>query len=208
MRHFAVALVLLFLGCGGSGGQNSELFGPGGASTADPTNTSTGGGTDGGGGSDGGTTTTTDAGGCSNPTTWYRDRDGDGFGGAETQSSCSSPGKEWVTKSGDCNDNDPNVFPGQTKFFTQGYSRQNTTSFDYDCSGAEEQQSAGFVKATNCTVVNQLCTGTGRLPAQPGRTGPGVDPYCGSTRAVTCAFNNQLQCVGTLRNDAEPLPCH
>jgi hypothetical protein len=60
-----------------------------------------------------------------------------------------------VTKSGDGDDNDPDVFPGQTKYFSQGYSRQSTISFDYDCSGAEEQQSAGFVKATNCTVVDQ-----------------------------------------------------
>jgi hypothetical protein len=44
--------------------------------------------------------------------TWYRDADGDGFGtSATTQSACSQP-SGFVAASGDCDDADPAMFPG------------------------------------------------------------------------------------------------
>lgn len=52
------------------------------------------------------------------------DKDGDGF----------------TVKEGDCNDDDANVFPGQTKFFNKPYKTATGTSFDYDCSGVAEKE--------------------------------------------------------------------
>ncbi|MHB8875189.1 MAG: hypothetical protein ACYC8T_15995 [Myxococcaceae bacterium] len=42
-------------------------------------------------------------------TTWYRDLDGDGYGGTTTQVACLAPGG-YVALPGDCNDNSPNVY--------------------------------------------------------------------------------------------------
>ncbi len=43
---------------------------------------------------------------------WFRDYDGDGYGGAEEQSGCETPGEGWVRRGDDCNDADPSSFPG------------------------------------------------------------------------------------------------
>ena len=56
-------------------------------------------------------------------TTYYRDTDGDGFGGATTQITCKDPGAGWATKGGDCADDDQDVFPGQTLYFGDSYSK-------------------------------------------------------------------------------------
>jgi hypothetical protein len=45
--------------------------------------------------------------------TYFKDGDGDGFGGEETITSCSStPPEGYVSQGGDCNDEDPAVHPG------------------------------------------------------------------------------------------------
>lgn len=68
-------------------------------------------------------------------TTYYRDADGDGWGSSATTTSCSStPPSEYVDRTGDCCDSDPNVFPGQSEFFATA-STACGTSWDYDCSG-------------------------------------------------------------------------
>jgi hypothetical protein len=46
--------------------------------------------------------------------TYYRDNDGDTFGGTDTVTSC-GPGEGWVTSPGDCNDDDANTYPGATE---------------------------------------------------------------------------------------------
>ena len=49
---------------------------------------------------------------CANPVTYYRDKDGDGFGDPEfSANSCSVP-DSWVTDNTDCDDNDATVNPG------------------------------------------------------------------------------------------------
>lgn len=45
-------------------------------------------------------------------TTWYPDYDGDGYGEDTPYMSCDTPGMGYVTTGGDCDDYDPNVYPG------------------------------------------------------------------------------------------------
>lgn len=57
-----------------------------------------------------------DNGTCTFATTWYLNGDGDNYY-ATTQTACTSPGAGWTNAapsggSGDCNDSDPNIFPG------------------------------------------------------------------------------------------------
>ena len=51
-------------------------------------------------------------------TTYYRDLDGDGFGNAaETTGACESP-EGYVSSSSDCNDDEPNSYPGAAEVCT------------------------------------------------------------------------------------------
>jgi hypothetical protein len=85
--------------------------------------------------------------------TWYRDRDGDGFGtDNDVARTCGStngsslPPNGYVRSNGDCCDLDGTdriqsvqIFPGQSQFFdiSQG-SCPNVGAFDYNCSGSIE----------------------------------------------------------------------
>lgn len=64
---------------------------------------------------------------------FYPDRDGDGFGSGQIVF-VKHEGYGLATSDGDCDDNNPNVFPGQTAFFA---SPRANGSFDYDCDGKE-----------------------------------------------------------------------
>jgi hypothetical protein len=48
-------------------------------------------------------------------TSYYLDTDTDGFGSGTAIVSCSSPGSNYVTVTGDCDDNDPLIYPGATE---------------------------------------------------------------------------------------------
>jgi hypothetical protein len=48
---------------------------------------------------------------------WYPDVDSDGFGDIDTWIiACTSPGFEWIDVGGDCDDADPEVYPGATEW--------------------------------------------------------------------------------------------
>lgn len=66
---------------------------------------------------------------------WFQDSDGDGFGSITSFVHAVSQPKGYVKNASDCCDEDANVFPGQTAFFSQPNECGN---FDYDCSGATE----------------------------------------------------------------------
>jgi hypothetical protein len=133
--------------------------------------------------------------GCLAPAAYYRDADGDGFGRADIERLfCVSPGKGWAERDGDCDDDDANVFPGQTRYFPASYSAAGRESFDYDCSGAEDPDPSAEALAPNCpTLALLLCAGAGF--ASTGRMGAGVDPTCGSATRITCS--GVLACVAT-----------
>lgn len=202
-----------------SGAANNDLFSGGASSSGSASSSSSSSGGRGGGGGGGG-----NGGGGVDPgnpgcpvTEFFRDRDDDGYGNpAQAMSACSSPGKGWVTQAGDCNDDNGDVHPGQTAFFEEPYeiadgSGEEKLSFDYDCSGGEEQElappRAGV--AAKCTFNLTQCVGSGFVPVE-NRAGTGIDPLCGSTQFQRCQFginpgpgNN---CVAQLE-DVDPAPC-
>lgn len=124
--------------------------------------------------------------------TLYLDGDGDLYGGTTTSTGCEgTPG--WATQGGDCDDSNLDVHPGQTSYFVDGYTKTGSTeiSFDYDCSGTEVE--AGTNPKAYCHIVSLQCVGGGHIPATPLRSGPGVDPYCGSDKELDCV-GNSLKC--------------
>ncbi|HEY8088808.1 MAG TPA: hypothetical protein VIF09_13205, partial [Polyangiaceae bacterium] len=58
-----------------------------------------------------------------------------------------------------------------------------------------------------CAIVNLSCGGSGYVEASPVRSGGGVDPFCGSAEAVTCALTN-LVCQAGSPHAAAPIACH
>lgn len=78
---------------------------------------------------------------CSCLETYYRDRDGDGYGDPATATTSCQPPPGHVALGGDCLDANPNVHPNQISFFSVSYALPSGgESFDYDCSGNEESQ--------------------------------------------------------------------
>jgi hypothetical protein len=61
--------------------------------------------------------------------TWYVDGDGDGFGDYASEVETCTPDPGWISVSGDCDDNDPTVYP------TAGDTA--TDSIDSDCDGMD-----------------------------------------------------------------------
>ena len=63
--------------------------------------------------------------GCSNA--WYLDSDGDGVGGSVSLMACDSPGDEYTTITGDCDDSNVSVSPNAVE--------DCETDRDEDCDG-------------------------------------------------------------------------
>jgi hypothetical protein len=136
-------------------------------------------------------------GGCV-PTTVYRDDDGD-LVGDTSDSRIACPGPGWVTAAGDCRDDLPEVFPGQTEYFAVSYieptSPAGGVSFDYDCDNIESPQLLDPPPPDCTTILLGLnCTGSGHLPADPPRSGGGSEPRCGSNLRRVCTTTGLLAC--------------
>ncbi len=147
---------------------------------------------------------------CTPTPKWYRDGDGDGIGAGTAFVGCTPP-PGYVKVAGDCEDTNPNVFPGQRAFFGTGYTTGGVVSFDYDCDGTEVGTYDPF--PGTCGVD---CDGFGYVTTA--RTGKGVSPYCGSTRYRTCfqsgggpiafrALPPAGTCISSDGN-ATAVPCH
>jgi predicted outer membrane repeat protein len=66
---------------------------------------------------------------------WYADRDGDGFGDPASEIETCDPPDGYVTVGEDCDDDDPDVFPGATDAWYDGV--------DSDCDGADDDDQDG-----------------------------------------------------------------
>lgn len=152
---------------------------------------------------------------CGEPVTYYKDEDGDGFGkNSETLLSCGSPGTKWSLLGGDCRDDLANVkpysvgSPNPPVYSATGYadaSKPGGVSFDYDCTGAEEADPSNPYGADfDCSLLVN-CKGAGYLPVNPARTGPGIDPRCGSTTLQRCT--GTLVCSSTTEATMVPYRC-
>lgn len=124
---------------------------------------------------------------CEPAVPFFRDVDGDTWGGASAGSGCANAVPLGaVLRGGDCNDVDRNVFPGQTAFFGLPYGASNgATSFDYDCDGVElggPQQSVGACGAGPSASTAGCTPGY----AKTARTGGGANPLCGSVQGYAC----------------------
>jgi hypothetical protein len=130
-----------------------------------------------------------EAGACPSPVPLYRDEDEDGYGVTAQQAPGCPPLEKWALQGGDCRDDLPDVHPEQTVFFPTGYPdptrpSAGNLSFDYDCDFLEEPE-PGSVAAPNCGQLLS-CSGSGYVAASPARSGPGIDPICGSTGLNVC----------------------
>ena len=93
------------------------------------------------------------------------DGDGDGFAAGSDAGSCGN----------DCNDGNSDVFPGQTKYFTDSYTdASGNPSFDYDCDGDGTQQNTRMGGACqtqepppSCPTCERKCGGTGWIGGVP-----------------------------------------
>jgi hypothetical protein len=142
------------------------------------------------------------------PTTYFEDGDADGYGGTTSAVGCAPPTTgRWVAQGGDCDDSNATVHPGQTAYFAIGYTPSGTTrvSFDYDCDGQESE--SGAPPKAACAFVSLSCGGSGYLAVLPARSGAGVDTFCGSDEAVTCAVSD-LDCKAGAPAAAPPIACH
>ncbi|MGE0322707.1 MAG: hypothetical protein AB7S68_10405 [Polyangiaceae bacterium] len=139
---------------------------------------------------------------------WFPDDDQDGFGRSSgAVQSCTKPDGKFAEHGGDCNDDNQDVFPGQTKYFAQPYQTgAGAQSFDYDCSQTEEGDSSQYGAApNNCTVLMAGgCAGQGFVPE--GRSGGGINPLCGSATLRKCTWNT-IMC-DAVEQDVEPKRCH
>ena len=129
--------------------------------------------------------------------TWCKDADADEYGDPATEvDACSSPGAGYVKKSSkpraceDCNDANKLVHPNSTHCDGAGYPvGGGKVSFDFNCDD-KELACHDFKKAAanGCTLDTTGgsvgCSGSGYL--KTGRTGSGVDPYCGSDQWLNC----------------------
>lgn len=87
--------------------------------------------------------------GCSN---FYRDVDGDGYGGGTAQCYCAATGSYTTQDHSDCYDSNRSAYPGQRAYFDAD---RGDGSYDYDCSGGIDYQ-------TSTQTVE--CRGTINLP--------------------------------------------
>lgn len=159
---------------------------------------------------------------CELKPVFYKDGDGDGWGdiaGGTVRQCTGGPGL--APSAGDCHDGDPRVYPGQKGYFPTSYrALSGAMSFDYDCNGVE-QDAPGTPHFGGC---DEKCIGAGFGPAGSGRTGPGVNDYCGSRNRYQCVQGGivlnpsslvpmaappaEPACGTTVTNEGDPNGCH
>jgi hypothetical protein len=188
LKTTALALIamgtVLVAACGGSDSEFDTSSGGTGGTKDSGTDASggTGGDTDGSSDASGGAAGAAGGGGTAGVAGTGGSAGAAGTGGGAGASSggsagaggctCDCDGDSHLKKGGscggdDCDDNDANVFPGQTSYFDQP---AKNGGFDYDCSGSAEQESSQTI---SCTVA--LCPTTQGYFASPPACGQSAD---------------------------------
>jgi hypothetical protein len=141
--------------------------------------------------------------------TYYADSDGDGYGrDGDSLLGCAPPGGGWVRQAGDCNDEHPDVYPGQKAYFDAPYPIDGVDSFDYDCSGSETGNGKQPV-FLGCGLLDLLvCVGQGYAPT--GRNGLLQNSTCGSEVYANCraALLVTAACVSESMVRTDRFLCH
>ena len=143
---------------------------------------------------------------------FFLDGDGDEYGDPSTAvAACVKPtsGGKWVEQGKDCNDDEPDVHPGQTEFFGQGYQRKDDSSvlsFDYDCNNSEAAK-PGQDREVDCAgLLGVACAGGGYAPNDERKGLVGINEFCGSNVISTCVFSS-LTCQAPLSTTDQPYLC-
>ncbi|MFC1641372.1 hypothetical protein ACFL5O_01600 [Myxococcota bacterium] len=109
--------------------------------------------------------------GGTQPTTYYRDADGDGHGNPDVPSAtCASAPVGYVTSGDDCCDSNSLVRPGNTAWYEEAQTTcPRVLPHDYDCDGDQTQEITGYfegqcIRPDDCTMPN----GKGYWNAGPG----------------------------------------
>jgi hypothetical protein len=145
---------------------------------------------------------------------YYRDADADGYGdssGTQTKAACAgTPPAGYVADDTDCDDNDPNVHPGQTAYFATASLGVHT--FDYDCNGTLAKESPEYPgggcqfcgPVGMCSQTKTTCTTLGQKAYLSCVEG---SKLCGANGNNTCAACGQT--LGTVYDQGftTTVPC-
>jgi hypothetical protein len=185
---------------GGSGANGGAAASPGSGGGVRSTGGSASGGTSSGGSTAGGHGGSTAGGTSSGGTT--AGSGGDGSGDCAAPCDCDGDGQEAIACGGhDCDDDDANVFKGQTEYFAVP---AKNGGFDYDCSGGPDREHTTTVACSGLLGVDcdnklpgflfslPLCGETGQWGGCQVVAGPPplslaqCDPYPTGTATMRC----------------------
>jgi hypothetical protein len=144
---------------------------------------------------------------CTRPSIWYPDQDGDGYGAGTPQSGCVKPSGSFSKQTGDCVDTDARVHPGQKAYFGTPYTHSNgSASFDFDCSGSEEGNTAQKLTPNCARILVPMCGGGGFIKANRPSA---PNPFCGSTTVETCKPSVAVVlCTSVVETSSTAYGCH
>lgn len=145
---------------------------------------------------------------CTSDVPWYQDDDMDGYGTSVSVVGCPAPTVgRWALASNDCDDTNRLVHPGQLQYFGMPYKKPDATdSFDYDCSGVEEPDPHLTLAPEDCGLLKLALCGTASGYTMNTRSGPGINPWCGSTTVRSC-IPSTLVCMVSYQMDQTPFGC-
>ncbi len=125
---------------------------------------------------------------------WFRDVDGDGYGGEETQPGCTTPGEGWVARGEDCDDENPSFHP---------LAPELCDGLDQNCDGTVDEGFPLFVVYTDIDGdgyggldAGEACATKSDTTGNPGDCDDTRDTVHPGAQEICDALDND--CDGTL----------